>query len=205
MQVNPSDSYQPLIYENKITPLLPILSVLVSGCVNRRICSDRLFISNAIEDSLEQYINEIGPINEDVSIPTVAAIVVCAKENMDTTVSICIQKGYPPIPPAPADSGNCIPPIEKGLCHIRSRICCVKYIGLTDCRHLINEGILRYDPVEYKELDAIDQDFLDRRVCIRPSEKVYKICGRDSIELIFRRIGPTEDSYGSSSFIHTTP
>lgn len=184
----------------KIIPLLLILSILVFGCVNRRICSDRLFISNAIEDSLEHYINEIGTINEDDSIPTVAAIVVCAKENMDTTVSFCIQKGYPPIPPAPADSENYIRPIEKGLCHIRSRICCVKYIGLTDCKHLINEGLLKYDAVKYKELDVTNQDFLDRRVCIRPSEKVYKICGRDSIELIFRRIGPTEDSYSNNNW-----
>ena len=65
-----------------------LLTALVTGCGHRQIQSNKLFVSDSIEDSLEQFINEIGPINEDCNIPTVAAIVVCEEENMDTTISI---------------------------------------------------------------------------------------------------------------------
>ena len=179
-----------------------LLTALVTGCGHRQIQSNKLFVSDSIEDSLEQFINEIGPINEDCNIPTVAAIVVCEKGNSDTTISICIQKGYPPVPPAPADDDNYVPPIEKGMCIIKNRICCVKYIGLKQCPHLINEEVLKYDPIAYARYDPINykgaEDIdrtTDMSVSVRPSEKIYKYCGQDSIRLIFRRVGPTEELF----------
>ena len=171
-----------------------LLTALVTGCGHRQIQSNKLFVSDSIEDSLEQFIDEIGPINEDCNIPTVAAIVVCEEENMDTTISICIQKGYPPVPPAPADDDNYVPPIEKGICIIKNRICCVKYIGLKQCPHLINEEVLKYDSISFKGLEDIDRT-TDMSVSVRPSEKIYKYCGQDSIRLIFRRVGPTEELF----------
>ena len=46
-------------------------------------------------------------------------------------------------------------------------------------------------------ISIIDQatNKTDMSVSIRPSEKMYKYYGRDSIKLIFRRIGPTERLY----------
>lgn len=134
-----------------------LLTVLLTGCDYQQIRPNKLFVSDSIQDSLEQYINEIGPINEDCNIPTIAAINVCVEENSDTTISICIQKGYPPIPPAPEED-NYVPPIEKGMCIINNRICCIKYIGLTDCTHLINEELLKYNPIEYEKYDPINND-----------------------------------------------
>lgn len=174
-----------------------LFALQVSGCGHRQIRTGDVFVSAPIEDSLEQYIKEIGLTNGKCKAPIVAAIVVCAEENEDTTISICIQNGYPPIPPASFEYDKYVPPIEKGMCMIENTICCVKYLGLTNCPHLINEKLLNYDASKYKKLEGIDlsSNSLDRMVSVRPSEKIYKYYGRDSIRLIFRQIGPTEELY----------
>ena len=163
--------------------------------VNR---TDSLFVSASIEDSLEQFIYEVGPLNVDYDCPTIVEIYVRTKESRDTLISLCIQEGYctfPPAPPGGFRDGD--PRREKGMCIIKNRICCIKYINLIHFPRLINEEVLTYNPDVYEKLynQHLLPDNTDYMISVRPSEKTYRYCGGDSIKLMFRRYGPTEELY----------
>ena len=177
-------------------PLLIISLVFISCNCNET--KSVLFYNNALEDSLELYISQIGDITNPYGAPTIIDIWinVDSEENnksLDTLVfiSASYMVGGPPGYQNSWDGPIVSYPCEiRGAGWVAGRMCVVKYINNNDFADLVNEAILTIPPEKYDFFSSYDGPNYDVR--ISRSNRLYCINSKGSVILIEKDVGDFE-------------
>lgn len=159
--------------------LLIIVIILTAGCRHPK---NRVpvFVNEAFQDSLENFSNSVGDYSDSFESPTIVSIYISARTEKNDTTVLFFVSDYPLL------KGG----VFKGGQEINGRLCLVKYFGIDSIPSVINESSLSFKRRDYNSFytiwDCEDGEY---------SYKTYKLHGTDSLQILDRCIGETENGY----------
>lgn len=158
---------------SKLIVLYTIVSFL-SGCQHPRI-NEPLFIPEAFQDTLENYIDAVSNVKSDCNLP-INMTILCMG-GADTTILMTVG-----VAPCCWD-GLCF----KGGCEINGINCLVNYVNIESMSAIINESALSFKKERYEsyfDMDRLSKYAFDFEIDKVTSRRKYKLHGIDSLQMI---------------------